>query len=114
MFFFLMGPPQGEGQPQFSWFDFLMPFFLVFFIMWLLVIRPQRKEQRKREDMLSNLKKGDTVVTNGGVLGKVVKIKEDRVEVKVDEAHDVKMTFLRSAIISVISKEEKESEETKK
>ncbi len=113
MSFFLMGPT-AEGQSPFSWSEFLMPFILVFFIMWLFLIRPQRKEQKKREEMLSSMRKGDTVVTNGGIVGKVVKLKEDRIEIKVDESHDIKMTFLRSAVLNVIAKDEKEPEETKK
>jgi preprotein translocase subunit YajC len=81
--------------------------------MWLFLIRPQRKEQKRREQMMHNLKKGDLILTSGGIVGKVVKFKEDRVEVKVDESHDTKVTFLRSAIVSVLTKEEKEAEGTK-
>ena len=106
--FFLMQPPGGQSN---IW-DILTPFIIVFFIMWLLVIRPQRKEQKKREEMLLTLKKGDRVITNAGIIGKVVKIKEEKVEIKVDESNDTKITFLRSAILNVM--EEKEKEEEKK
>ncbi|NUM33209.1 MAG: preprotein translocase subunit YajC [Candidatus Brocadiae bacterium] len=105
--FFLMQPPAG-GQST-IW-DILTPFIIVFFIMWLLVIRPQRKEQKKREEMLLALKKGDRVVTNAGIIGKVVKIKEEKVEIKVDESNDTKITFLRSAILNVVEDKEKEDE----
>lgn len=107
--FFLMQNPSGQST---IW-DILTPFIIVFFIMWLLVIRPQRKEQKRREEMLKNMKKGDRVVTSSGILGKVTKIKEDRIEVKVDESTDSKITFLRSAIVSVVEKEDKVEEESK-
>lgn len=103
--FFLMQPPNG-GQSN-IW-DILAPFIIVFFIMWLLVIRPQRKEQKKREDMLKALKKGDRVVTNAGIIGKVVRIREEKVEIKVDESSDIKITFLRSAILNVMEEKEEE------
>lgn len=100
----LMATPEG-GQPNLL--DFLTPFFIVFFIMWLLVIRPQRKEQKNRQLMLDNLKKGDRVITTGGIVGTVMKIKEDKVELKVNESANTKITFLRSAVARVIEAKNK-------
>jgi len=105
--FFLMQTAQG-GQ---SIWDILAPFIIVFFIMWLLVIRPQRKEQKQRDEMLKALKKGDKVVTSSGIIGKVFKIKDDRVDIKVDESNDTKITFLRSAIVNVLEQKEQKEEE---
>lgn len=79
-------------------------FFMIFFIMWFIVIRPQRKEQKERQKMLEALKKGDQVVTHGGIVGKVVRIKDDRIEIKVDESNNTKIHFLRSAVLSILAK----------
>ena len=103
MYFLLMGGGNAQGNPI----EFFIPFLVVFFIMWLLVMRPMRKEKKQREEMLKNLKKGDRVVTNGGIIGKITKIKEDRVELKVDESNNTKITFLRSAVISLIEETNK-------
>ena len=82
----------------------MWPLFVIFLILWFMIIRPQRKEQKKREEMLRNIKKGDKIVTNGGIIGKIVKIKDkDFIEVKVDESNNTKLTFLRSAVINVLN-----------
>lgn len=95
-----------SAQDSGTLFNLLIPFFIIFLIMWLLVIRPQRKEQKQRQEMLQNIKKGDVVVTSGGIVGKIIKLKDDRVEI---ESNETKLTFLRSAVVAVVSpKEEKE------
>lgn len=112
MDFFLMSSPTEQGQTGIL--QLLFPFVAVFFIMWLIVIRPYRKEQRERMQMLQNVKKGDIVVTTGGIIGKVVKVKDDRIEIKVDESTGTKIYFLKSAIISIsASKESRDSKESK-
>jgi preprotein translocase subunit YajC len=77
-----------------------------YFILW----RPQRKKEKaertKREDMMKNLKKSDHVVTRGGICGVVAAVSEDEVTVKVDEKNDVRIRFLREAILNVITEEE--------
>ena len=62
---------------------------LIFVIFWFLLIRPQRQQQRQHETMLKALKKGDEVVTAGGIVGEVVHIKDDRVTVKSAESRFV-------------------------
>ncbi len=96
-----------------------IPFGLVILIFYFLIIRPQNKKQKAMEKMLSALKKGDKVVTIGGIHGVIQSVKEGgSVVVKVDEG--CKLEFSRSAIATVVSdapkaekKEEKKAEEKK-
>lgn len=81
----------------------LFPLVLVGFVFYLLVFRPQKREREKIKQMVDSLKKNDRVMTIGGVLGTVVQIKGDEVTLKVDESSNTKITFIRSAIKSVIS-----------
>ncbi len=55
----------------------LLPFILIFIIMYFLILRPQRQQQKRREEMLKAIRRGDTVVTNGGLIGKVTKVIDD-------------------------------------
>ena len=75
----------------------------MFVIMYFFMIRPQNKKQKEMEKMLSALKKGDKVVTIGGIHGVVSSVKENTIIVKVDD--DCKIEFNRSAISSVIDPE---------
>jgi preprotein translocase subunit YajC len=78
----------------------LITFGLVFVIFYFLIIRPQNKKQKETKQMLSALKKGDKVVSIGGIRGTIQSIKDDTVVLKVDA--NTKMTFSRSAISNVI------------
>ena len=105
--FFLMAPPSdggasasGGGAGMFMSF---VPFILIIGIFYFLIIRPQNKKQKETEKMLANLKKGDKVVTVGGVHGYITNVKDNTVIVKVDDAF--KIEFSRSAIASVTSAE---------
>ncbi len=69
---------------------------LLFGIMWLFMIRPQRKQQKEMEKFRNELKKGDKIVTVGGIYGTIDEIKEDTVLVKVDG--DVKLKMSKTAI----------------
>ena len=72
----------GGGSPRHA--DQLLPFVLIFVIMYFLIIRPQRKQVKKREEMLKNVRRGDTVVTGGGIVGKVTKVIDDgEIEVEI-------------------------------
>lgn len=84
----------------------LLPFLLIAVIFYFFLIRPQNKKQKETEKMLNALKKGDKVITIGGIHGTVSSVKEKTVIVKVDD--DCKIEFNRTAISSVeLSDEEK-------
>lgn len=75
-----------------------LPFILMIVAMWFLVIAPQRKKQKQHQAMLAELKSGDDIVTNGGIYGTIVGVKEDRFTVKI--ADGVKVDFLKSAVMN--------------
>ena len=76
---------------------------LIFVIFYFLLIRPQQKKQKQHQNMLEAIKKGDRVVTSGGVYGTVIGVKDNIVVLKI--ADDVKVEFAKSAIASIVSKE---------
>jgi preprotein translocase subunit YajC len=76
------------------------PILLLLVIMYLLIIRPQQQRQKKLDEMLKGLKKGDRVLTSGGMFGTIVGLDEHKVVLKV--ADEVKIEFARSAVASVV------------
>jgi preprotein translocase subunit YajC len=77
----------------------ILPFVLIFVIMYFLIIRPQRQQLKKRGEMLAAIRRGDTVVTGGGLVGKVTKVIDDN-ELEVDLG-GMKVTALRATISDV-------------
>jgi preprotein translocase subunit YajC len=77
----------------------ILPFVLIFLIMYFLIIRPQRQQLKKRGEMLAAIRRGDTVVTGGGLVGKVTKVIDDS-ELEVDLG-GMKVTALRATIADV-------------
>ena len=82
-----------------------VPLILIFGIMYFLLIRPQQKKLKEHQAMVAALRRGDQVVTQGGVIGKVVKVKDDG-EVEVEIADGVKIRVVQSTIATVVSKTE--------
>ena len=82
-----------------------VPIILIFGIMYFLMIRPQQKKAKDHRNMVAALRKGDQIVTQGGVISKVVKVKDDG-EVEVEIAKDVKVRILRNTISQVMNKTE--------
>ncbi|QND64200.1 preprotein translocase subunit YajC [Mesorhizobium loti] len=78
----------------------ILPFVLIFVIMYFLIIRPQRTQLKKRGEMLAAVRRGDTVVTGGGFVGKVTKVIDDN-ELEIDLGSGLKVTALRSTIADV-------------
>lgn len=72
---------------------------LVFVFMYFFVIRPQKKEEKRKTEMLSALKKGDQVITTSGILGSIATVKDDTVILKVGDG--ARLEFLRSAISAI-------------
>ncbi|MGY6694748.1 MAG: preprotein translocase subunit YajC [Roseinatronobacter sp.] len=88
----------------------IIPFILIFVIMYFLLIRPQQKKMKQHQAMVAALRRGDQVVTQGGVIGKVVKVKEDG-EAEVEIAEGVKVRILKNTIATVMSKTEPAAKE---
>jgi preprotein translocase subunit YajC len=87
------GPGGGIG--------FFVPFIFIFIIMYFVMFRPQKKRQEQQQKLISALKTGDRVVTNGGIHGLISNVKETTVIVKV--ADNVKIEMEKSAITTVLS-----------
>ena len=81
----------------------------MFLIMWLMLIRPQRREQRRHTAMIEALKPGDEIITNGGIYGDVVAVEDDRVVVEI--AEDVEVEVVKRAIATVVPPEDAEPDE---
>jgi preprotein translocase subunit YajC len=83
----------------------LLPFVLIFVIMYFLILRPQQKRVKSHAEMVKNMRRGDTVVTNGGLVGKITKvIDEDQVEIEI--ADEVRIRQMRAMISDVRAKGE--------
>jgi preprotein translocase subunit YajC len=84
----------------------LLPIILIFVIMYFLMIRPQQKKHREHQQMIQSLRKGDKVITSGGLYATVLNIKEKENVVVVKIAENVKVEIQRSSIAGVIEKGE--------
>ena len=94
----LMGTPPGgsPGGGGGGFMSLILMFAMIFAIMYFFMIRPQQKREKDRQKMLGELKKGDKVVTNSGMVGIIWGIKDNIIVLKFEE--DVKIEFLKSAI----------------
>ncbi|EKF16970.1 preprotein translocase subunit YajC [Nitratireductor pacificus] len=89
----------------------ILPFVLIFVIMYFLIIRPQRQQMKKRTEMLAAVRRGDTVVTGGGLVGKVTKVVNDH-ELEIDLGGGNKVTAVRSMLAEVRVKGEPVADNT--
>ncbi len=95
-------PQAVPGGPAPSPLAGLFPIFLIFGIFYFLLIRPQQKQQKKHRELLSQLKKNDEVVTNGGIHGTVVNVDEETVTLRVDD--NTRIKFQKNTISHVKKK----------
>lgn len=91
-------PSSGLGQ-----FDMLMPLMLMLIIMYFFLFRPQQQKMKAHREMIANVKRGDEIVTSGGILGKVTKVKDDN-EVEVEIADNTRIRVVRDTIAQVRTK----------
>ena len=100
----LVGQPSPSGaETQPGGMVFLIGIVLFMGVFFFMTSRSSRRERQKKADMIDNLKKNDRVMTIGGVLGTVVNVKDNEVVVKVDEATNTRMTFLKRSIQQVVT-----------
>jgi len=83
----------------------LLPLLLIFVVFYFLLIRPQQKKMKEHKAMLTSLKRGDRVITSGGILGEIKLVKDNSDEVEVEIAPNVRVTIVRGTIGSVIRPE---------
>ncbi|HEY5798056.1 MAG TPA: preprotein translocase subunit YajC [Bosea sp. (in: a-proteobacteria)] len=83
----------------------LVPFVLIFVIMWFLIIRPQQKRVKAHQELIKNVRRGDTVITSGGIVGKVSKVVDDA-EIEVEIAEGVRVRLVKGMITDVRAKGE--------
>ena len=102
----LFGGAGGEGGMLMQ----LLPFALIFVIMYFLILRPQQKRAKSHQEMVKNVRRGDTVITNGGLVGRVVKVVDDN-EIEIEVADGVRVRQMRSMVTDVRSKGEPVKEE---
>lgn len=89
----------------------LLPFVLIFVIMYFLILRPQQRKVKAHQEMVKGIRRGDTVVTSGGLIGKVARVIDDN-EVELQLADNVKIRQLRSMISDVRAKGEPAKDES--
>ena len=82
-----------------------LPLILIFAIMYFLLIRPQQKKVKEHQAMVEALRRGDQIVTQGGIVGKVTKVKEDG-EIEVEIAEGVKVRVIKATVAQVLNKTE--------
>lgn len=96
---------QAAGGGTASGFEAFIPLILIFVVFYFLLIRPQQKKMKQHRDMLAALRRGDRVVTGGGIIGQITKISNDS-EVIVEIADNVRVKVLRSSISDILARTE--------
>jgi preprotein translocase subunit YajC len=96
---------QGVGGISPETFYQLLPFVLIFVIMYFLLLRPQQKRAKQHQEMVKNVRRGDTLVTSGGLVGKVTKVVDDD-QVEIEIADGVRVRQVRSMVADVRAKNE--------
>ncbi|MBV8276721.1 MAG: preprotein translocase subunit YajC [Verrucomicrobia bacterium] len=96
---FLAQQQASQAQPSGLWYMQLLPFAFIFIIFYFLLIRPQQKKQKEHQQLLSNLKTGDKVITTSGIHGLIANVKDTTFLVKI--ADNVKIEVDKNAIASV-------------
>lgn len=94
-------------------FGMILPLIAIMGVFWFLLIRPQQKRVKEHEELVKNVRRGDVVVTTGGLIGKIAKVVDDN-EVSVDLADGVRIRLQRNAISEVRAKGEPATTEAKK
>jgi preprotein translocase subunit YajC len=101
---------QGLGIGGDSMLVQLLPFVLIFVIMYFLILRPQQKRVKAHQELVKNVRRGDTVITSGGLVGKVTKVIDDE-QIEVEIADGVRIRQIRGMVTDVRARGEPVKEE---
>lgn len=110
--FFLLEAAGKQSSPG-GMLSMLLPFILMFVVMYFLILRPQKRKERERKDLLSRVKKNDRVVTAGGIHGTITSIRENEVILRIDDTKDIKVKVDRGSIATVLEVSHDDAEEPK-
>lgn len=102
----------GAQQDPAGGIGFMVTMVIIFIIFYFFLIRPQNKKMRQHQDMLASIRRGDKVVTGGGIIGTITKVESDT-EITVEIAPNVKVRVQRALVSAVLSKSEPVRDETK-
>jgi preprotein translocase subunit YajC len=90
----------------------LLPFIGIFVIMYFLILRPQQKRAKQHQELVKNVRRGDTVITSGGLVGKVTKVLDTEDQIEIEIADGVRVRQLRSMVSDVRAKGEPVKDDT--
>lgn len=96
---------QGAGAGGSDMLMSLLPFLLIFVIMYFLILRPQQKRVKQHQELVKNLRRGDTVITSGGMVGKVTKVVDEE-QIEVEIADGIRVRQMRQMVSDVRAKGE--------
>ena len=104
---YIISPANAQAAGGFGGFDFMsiLPLVLIFAVFYFFLIRPQQKKAQEQKNLLSALRRGDRIVTNGGLIGIIHKVVNDQ-ELQVEIADGVRVRVVRSMVASLLSKTE--------
>ena len=95
--------PEAPDKIESTWTSFV-PMILIFVVFYFLLIRPQEKKRKEHEKLVSSVKKGEEILTSGGIVGKVVKINDSEPTILVEIAENVVVKVLKSAVSDIMSR----------
>jgi len=101
----LISPAYAQGMGGAEGLGPLLPLILIFVVFWFLLIRPQQKKAKEHRALLSQLRRGDQIVTSGGIIGKITKVVSDT-ELQVEIADEVRVRVARGMVAEVLSRTE--------
>lgn len=105
---------QAAGAPGIGDFaGMILPLVMIMVVFWFLLIRPQQRKLKEHQELLKKINRGDTIITSGGLIGRVTKVVDDH-ELQVEVGENVKVRILRSGVSDVRAKGEPVKDEPKK
>jgi preprotein translocase subunit YajC len=104
-FLTLISPAYAQGIGGAEGLGPLLPLILIFVVFWFLLIRPQQRKAKEHRELLSQLRRGDQIVTSGGIIGKITKVVSDT-ELQVEIADEVRVRVARGMVAEVLSRTE--------
>lgn len=95
--------PEAPGKIESSWTSFV-PMVLIFVVFYFFLIRPQEKKRKEHENLITSVKKGEEILTSGGIIGKVVKVSDSEPTIMVEIADNMIVKISKSAVSDILSR----------